>query len=212
MARSAQAAADSRDALPNAVGGRGLGLRPRVPAAARSAHFLRVGVPPNCPLRGQNFQICAFSLGGLVDVIAGALIGLLGGLIAALIVARQQRDSTRALIAAEFDKLTHQQALQSKSHVRSRKEDWLLQSVPALLAASDPELHAEFNYTEVVTLIHKLQVILVPTNALEGAVNQAANDIGVVVQAAKSGQRNISSLLSAQDALVRATRALLDSP
>jgi len=54
VVQSGAAAADSLDALFNVVGRRGLGLRPRVPAAARSAHFRRVDAPPNCPLRGQG--------------------------------------------------------------------------------------------------------------------------------------------------------------
>jgi len=147
-----------------------------------------------------------------MEVIAGAVIALLGGIITALIARAQQRESTRALVASELSKLTHQQSLQSKWHVRSRKEERLLQFIPSLLAASDPELHADFNYPEVVMLIHKIQVTLIPRDPLERAVNDAVGKLGLAVQAAKCGQGSSNELLSAQDTLVRVTRALLDAP
>lgn len=140
--------------------------------------------------------------------IAASLIGFAGGLLAALIVAWQQAKNTSTLIAAELNKLDHQ----NRSAVRSRKEQWLLDSAPALLAASDPQLHATLDYSAVVTLIHKIQIILNPNNPLEQAINQASSDIGFAVQEAITERRSVSKLLGAQDKLVVAVRAYLDAP
>ena len=137
--------------------------------------------------------------------ISGALIGLVGGLLAALLVAWYQAKNTRLLITAEFEKLERQ----NRISFRARKEQWLLDTVPDLLAASDPELHATFDYLRVVSLIHKIQIILDPREENEGLINNAATELGFAVQAAITERRSVSRLLAAQDALVRAVRTYL---
>ena len=141
----------------------------------------------------------------MLNDIAASLVGLIGGLLAALIVAWHQAKNTKIMIAAEIDKLERQ----NRSAIRSRKEQWLLDSVPALLAASDPQLHATFDYSAVVTFIHKIQVILNPNNPLEQTINQASSDIGFAVQEAITERRSMSRLLGAQDKLIVAVRAYL---
>lgn len=140
--------------------------------------------------------------------IANSLIGLAGGLLAALIVAWWQGKNTKALIAAELAKIDKQ----NQSAFRSRKEQWLLDTAPDLLAASDPQLHAVFDYSVVVSLIHKIQIILNPKNPLEQAINIAASDIGLEVQEAITTRRSMSKLLGAQDKLTVAVRAYLHAP
>ena len=139
----------------------------------------------------------------MVSGIVASLIGLAGGLLAALLVAWHQAKNTRVMIAAEIDKLERQ----NQSAFRSRKEQWLLNCAPELLAASDPQLHATFDYSIVVSLIHKIQVILDPNNPLEHAINQAASNIGFAVQEAMTERRSVSKLLGAQDKLTVAVRA-----
>lgn len=140
--------------------------------------------------------------------ITNSLIGLAGGLLAALLVAWRQAKNTKTLIAAELTKLDKQ----NQSAFRSRKEQWLLDTAPDLLAASDPQLHAAFDYSVVVSLIHKIQIILNPKNPLEQAINMAASAIGLEVQEAITGRRSMSKLLGAQDKLTVAVRAYLHAP
>lgn len=137
--------------------------------------------------------------------ISSALIGLVGGLLAALLVAWHQTKNTKTLIAAEFEKIERQ----NRISFRARKEQWLLDTIPDLLAASDPELHATFDYHRVVSLIHKIQIILDPKEKTEGLINQAAADLGFAVQAAVTERRSVSRLLAAQDSLITAVRAYL---
>jgi hypothetical protein len=144
----------------------------------------------------------------MLNGIVASLIGLAGGLLAALLVAWHQAKNTKALIAAEFDKLERQ----NQSAFRSRKEQWLLDCTPELLAAADPQLHATFDYSVVVSLIHRIQVILDPNNPLEDAINKAASNIGSVVQEAMTERRSVSKLLGAQDKLTIAVRAYLHAP
>ena len=140
--------------------------------------------------------------------IANSLIGLAGGLLAAIIVGWHQAKNTKILIAAELAKIDKQ----NKSAFRSRKEQWLLDTAPGLLAASDPQLHAVFDYSVVVSLIHRMQIILDPKNPLEQAINMAASAIGLEVQEAIVGRRSMSKLLGAQDKLTVAVRAYLHAP
>lgn len=141
----------------------------------------------------------------MLSGIANSLVGLVGGLLAALLVAWRQARNTKVMIAAELNKLERQ----NQSAFRSRKEQWLLDAAPDLLAASDPQLHAAFDYSVVVSLIHKIQIILNPNDPLEQAINLAASDIGLAVQEAITERRSMSKLLSAQDKLTMAVRAYL---
>ena len=140
--------------------------------------------------------------------IATAVIGLAGGLLAALLVSWHQAKNTRVLIAAEFEKIERHNRISS----RSRKEQWLLDTVPDLLAATDPELHANFDYSKIVSLIHKIQIILDPKDETESAINLATCDLGFAVQAAITERRSVTKLLSAQDSMIRAVRAYLRAP
>lgn len=144
----------------------------------------------------------------MLSGIVNSLVGLVGGLLAALLVAWHQARNTKALIAAELNKLEKQ----NQSAFRSRKEQWLLDTAPDLLAASDPQLHAAFDYSAVVSLIHKIQIILNPNNPREQAINLAASDIGLAVQEAITERRSVSKLLGAQDKLTVAVRAYLHAP
>ena len=137
-----------------------------------------------------------------VSTIAGVVIGaLLGGW--------QQKANTKTLILSEFGKLSVQLHGENRVRIRARKEDWLLESVPNLIAAVDPELHAEFDYNRVVSLIHRIQVILDPKNPIEAAINNATTEIGLTIQAVKSRNAPRESLLNVQAALIEATREYL---
>ncbi|MBS7349372.1 MAG: hypothetical protein KIG95_04315 [Comamonas sp.] len=137
--------------------------------------------------------------------IFSSFIGLAGGLLAALIVAHHQAKNTKSLILAELYKIEQL----NKSAFNSRKEQWLIDYTPALIIASDPQLNADFDYPTVVSLIHKIQIILNPNNPLEIAINKAASDIGFAVQESITGRRSVSKLLKVQDKLIIAVRTYL---
>jgi len=141
--------------------------------------------------------------------IVASVASIAGVIIGALLVGWQQKANTKALIESEFRKLTVQLLGENLARVRARKEDWLLESVPLLVAAVDPELHAEFDYNKVVSLIHRIQVILDPRIPKEAAINHATTELGLTVQAVKCKQAPRESLLRVQAALIDAMRECL---
>lgn len=141
--------------------------------------------------------------------IVASVASIAGVVVGALLAGWQQKANTKALIESEFKKLNVQLFGENLARVRARKEDWLLESVPLLVAAVDPELHAEFDYNKVVSLIHRIQVILDPRNPKEAAINHATTELGLTVQAVKCKQVPRESLLRVQAALIEATREYL---
>jgi hypothetical protein len=137
-----------------------------------------------------------------VSSISGVIIG-------ALLAGWQQKANTKALIESEFRKLNAQFSAENFARVRARKEEWLLEAVPPLVAAVDPELHADFDYNKVVSLIHRIQVVIDPQSPKEAKVNDATTQLGFAVQAVKCKQAPRESLLHAQAALIEATRDCL---
>ena len=141
-----------------------------------------------------------------LDVALVALAGVaLGGLLAGWF----QRINTKTLVAAEMDKLRLQLDGEAKKRLVGRKQDWLLELVPELVSAADPELHAQFDYKRVVVLIQRIELLLDPKVPTEARLNMALANLGFAVQAAVSGQRDISRLLNTQAEVTEATRGLL---
>src|SRR5260221_14182537 len=140
-----------------------------------------------------------------MDPFVAPVIGLVGVVIGALLVGWQQRSNTRAVIQSEYGKIFAQLSGQSRARFRGKKEDWILEAVPDLIAATDPELHTTFDYVRVVTLIHKIQVVLDVNNPTEGALNHATTMLGFAVQAVKNGE-DPTSLLEPQGKVIEATR------
>lgn len=138
-----------------------------------------------------------------------ALIALTGVGLGGLLTGWFQRANTKALMDAEFRKLALQIRGEAHQRLVARKKEWLMESVPQLVATSDPELHAKFDYPAVVILIHRIQLILDPNIAEDAQLNHATSTLGFAVRAAASGQRDVSALLAAQDGVIGAARAYL---
>jgi hypothetical protein len=120
-----------------------------------------------------------------------ALIALLGVVIGGLLTWWTQRSTVK---------------LQIQGAARARLEDILLDTVSLLLAAADPELHSKFDYGRVVTLIHRVQLVLDPRVSVDDRLNRATNDLGHAIQAAMAGDRDVHGILRAQSEVTEAAR------
>jgi hypothetical protein len=141
-----------------------------------------------------------------MDALFGPLIAVTGVIVGAVLTGWYQRANTRAVIQSEYRKIAAQLTGQSRARFRGRKEDWLLEFVPELVAATDPELHADFDYVKIVTLIHRIQVVLDVNSPNEGALNHATTALGLAVQSVKSGGADPTTLLGPQSEVVEAAR------
>ncbi|WP_047548615.1 hypothetical protein [Methylotenera sp. G11] len=139
-----------------------------------------------------------------------AFIALAGVALGGILTGWFQRANTKSLIAAELTKLQFQIKGEARTRLLGRKQDLLMDALADLIASTDPELHAEFDYSKVVTLIHRVQLLLNPTNQADSALNNATTKLGLAIQAAASGKRNVSVLLGAQSHVVETGRAVLN--
>lgn len=144
----------------------------------------------------ESLQAAFIALGGV------ALGGLLTGWF--------QRGNTKVLIAAELTKLRHQLDGEARTRLLGRKQDLLMEAIAELVAATDPELHAKFDYGRVVTLIHRIQLLLNPAKPVDAALNEATTNLGFATQAAVTGNRDVTELLRAQSYVIEAGRAVLN--
>jgi len=138
-----------------------------------------------------------------------ALVALVGVALGGLLTGLFQRSNTTTLVAAELNKLKFQLDGEAKKRLLGRKQDWLLELIPELISAADPELHAQFDYGRVVTLIQRIELLLDPTVPTEERLNKALHNLGLAVQSAVSGKREALQLLKSQSEITEATRDLL---
>jgi hypothetical protein len=140
---------------------------------------------------------------------SAALIALSGVVIGGLLTWWAQRSNTKLLIAAELNKVYAQLEGDARKRLLARKQDLLIDAISALAAATDPELHAKYDYQRVVTLIHQVQLVLDPRVHADARLNQATTDLGLTIQAAAAGGRDVRSILAAQSQVIEAARQLL---
>ena len=138
-----------------------------------------------------------------------AFIALTGVAIGGVLTGWFQHANTKILVAAELHKLKVQLEGEVQKRLLGRKQDWLMEAIPELVAAADTELHAQFDYARVVALIHRVQLLPDPNRPVDARLNGAVSDLGFAVQAAESGNRDVSQLLSAQAKVTEAARELL---
>lgn len=143
------------------------------------------------------------------ETLQAALIALGGVAVGGLLTGWFQRANTKTLISAELNKLYVHLEGEARKHLLGRKQDELMGTVPDLVAAADPELHAKFDYARLVTLVHRVQLVLDPSKATDARLNQAASDLGFAIQAAVTGERDVARILRAQAEVIDATRELL---
>ena len=145
----------------------------------------------------------------LSESLSVALIALAGVALGGLVAGFFQRVNTKTLIAAELNRLRLQLDGEAKKRFLGRKQDWLIELIPELISAADPELHAQFDYGRVVTLIQRIELLLDTSVPAEARLNSALANLGFAVQAAACGNREISRLLNSQAEVTEATRDLL---
>ncbi|MDF2177178.1 hypothetical protein P2G88_02830 [Aliiglaciecola sp. CAU 1673] len=145
----------------------------------------------------------------MTEALQTALLTLAGVALGGLLTGWFQRSNTKTLIVAELNKLRVQLEGEARTRFLARKQDGLLEAVPKLLAAADPELHTTFNYSEVVTLIHRIELLIDPSNSDEERLNKAIGQLGFAVQAAETGDRNVHRILGAQAEVTKAARVVL---
>lgn len=143
------------------------------------------------------------------DALQTALIALAGVALGGLLTGWFQRANTKTLVAAELEKLRVQLEGEARSRLLGRKQDVLMDAVADIVAAADPELHTQFDYKRVVTLIHRIQLLLDPKKSADARLNDALSKLGFSVQGAVSGQRDTSALLGAQAYVIESARTLL---
>lgn len=145
----------------------------------------------------QSIVVALFALGGV----------LTGGLLTGYF----QRANTKIIIAAEKDSLRMRLEGEADKRLLARKQDWLMEIVPELIAAADPELHVKFDYKKVVTIIHRIQLLINQHNSAENRLNSAVSDLGFAVQEAVAEERDSARLLRAQAEVTEATREILNN-
>ena len=108
----------------------------------------------------------------------------------------------RALFGGKWD-------ADARKRLLARKQDLLIDAVSALAAAADPESHAKYDYQRVVTLIHRVQLVLDPRVHADASLNQATTDLGLAIRAAAAGDGDDRTILAAQSQLIEAARQVL---
>ena len=136
----------------------------------------------------------------ILQMVIGGAIAIVSSVISTYQSGKNQRKNTELQLTT-----------QSKNRLIARKQDILLESVSELITSADPELHAEYNYNDVVRNIQKIQLLLIPSEPYQGELNKAVEELGFAVQEAINNEKNNSRLLSAQDKVTVTTRALLDN-
>ena len=137
------------------------------------------------------------------------LFGLLGAVIGAALAGLHQRKNTKEIIEAEFKKINQQIVGEAKARFHARKEDQLMECVAALVTETDPELHIELDYTKIVSLIHKIQIVLDPSSESQAKINHWTSKLGFIARDVLANKAEPESLLKPQGELIDATRSFL---
>lgn len=141
--------------------------------------------------------------------LAGVLGALLGSVLVAIITTKHQKNMTTKLIESELHKINTQILGESRARLLAKKEDWLTDAITELLTETDPELQAEFNYKKIVSLIHRIQLILDTRSTSQNLINRYTSEIGFAIRTIVERRSPPTPLLSLQGELMNATRAFL---
>lgn len=118
----------------------------------------------------------------MTDTVAAALITVGGTVFVAIVAVLAQLATTRYVMKSEREKIAQQIDAEHRAQAQRKHADILLESMTELLAETDPQIKAQFNYGRVVSLIHKAQLVLDPGDQQEVALNAAVNQLGVELQ------------------------------
>ena len=151
------------------------------------------------------------------ETVAAAIISVSGAVLVAIVSIITQLFITKAVIRAERDKLLTQLHGEESSRAREKRRDRIIDAISELLAKSDPQISPGVDYGRVVSLIHRVQLLLNLDRPNEAALNTALNQIGIQLQEYVFVQHKpiddklaeTKSLLNAQSAVSDITRTII---
>lgn len=141
----------------------------------------------------------------MTDTVAAAWIAVGGTVLVAVVSVLAQLFTTRFVMKSEREKIAQQVEAEHRAQALRKRADILLESMAELLAETDPQVKARFDSGRVVSLIHKVQLVLNQSDQEEAALNQAVNQLGLELQKyiphhAKPAQERLSEIKQLLDA------------
>lgn len=135
----------------------------------------------------------------MTDTVVAAWIAVGGTVLVAVVSVLAQLFTTRFVMKSERQKIAQQIEAEHRAQALRRRTDILLESMAGLLAETDPQVKAKFDYGRVVSLIHRAQLVLNQNDQEEAALNAAVNQLGLELQKyiphhARPAQERISEL------------------
>lgn len=97
-------------------------------------------------------------------------------------------------------------------------EDWRLQQfgewekelrdcLSRLLAAVDPQLPSDFDYANIIAIVHRTQLLLDANDSDQSDLNSAVNKLALTITGWGEGQFNRRQMLPLQDAVMLASKS-----
>jgi hypothetical protein len=151
------------------------------------------------------------------DTVAAAIISVSGAVLVAIVSVITQLFVTKSVIHAEREKLLTQLQGEESSRTKEKRRDRIIDAISELLAKSDPQIAPGVDYGRVVSLIHRVQLLLNLSRSNEFALNAALNQLVLQVQEYVFVQNKpiddkvleTKSLLNAQAAVSDITRTIV---
>ena len=84
-----------------------------------------------------------------------------------------------------------------------------MECVAALVTESDPEIQSALDYKKIVSLIHKIQIVLDPRSESQGKINHWSTIVGFTARDIILGNLEPEAILEPQSKLIEATRSFL---
>lgn len=118
----------------------------------------------------------------MTDTVAAAWIAVGGTVLVAVASVLAQLFITRFVMKSERQKIAQQIEAEHRAQALRKRTDILLESMAELLAETDPQIKAKFEYGRVVSLIHRVQLVLNQNDKEEADLNVAVNQLGLELQ------------------------------
>lgn len=118
----------------------------------------------------------------MTDTVAAAWIAVGGTVLVAVVSIVAQALTTRFVMKSERERIAQQVEAEHQAQSLRKRSDILLESIAELLAETDPQVKARFDYGRVVSLIHRAQLVLRQNDQEEAALNDALNQLGLALQ------------------------------
>lgn len=118
----------------------------------------------------------------MTDTVVAAWITVGGTVLVAIVSVVTQLLVTRFVIKSERQKVIQQIEAEHRAQMLEKRKDVLLESMADLLSETDPQVKAKFDFSRVVSLIHKVQLVLNHQDQEEVALNNAVNQLGFELQ------------------------------